>query len=91
MLHIEYQMVIQMYVFQIFDVLPHPQPLSFPRAGQVSEGNGTPQAENSLHIFMYFKFNYLYKQKLNYFYYMYNLNLLIVLADSYNWQIAKDI
>ncbi len=57
-----------MYVSQIFDVLPHPQPLSFPRAGQVSEGNGTPQVENSLHIFICFKFNYLYLRKLNYEY-----------------------
>ncbi len=69
MLHIEYQMVIQMYVFQIFDVLPHPQPLSFPRAGQVSEGNGTPQVENSLLIFIYFKFNFLYFRKLNHLYF----------------------
>ncbi len=55
-----------MYVFQIFDVLPHPQPLCFPRAGQVSEGNSTPQVENSLHIFICFKFNYIYLRKLKY-------------------------
>ncbi len=65
MLHIEYQMVIQMNVFQIFDVLPHPQPLSFPRAGQVSEGNGSPQVENSSHVFIYFKFMYIHLRKLN--------------------------
>ncbi len=54
-----------MDVVQIFDVLPHPQPLSFPRAGQVSERNGSAQVENSSHVIIYFKFMYLHLRKLN--------------------------